>query len=102
MVNENKIRSIHEHKGKQRNARNRSLRKKKTQINENRSIRTENLRRPASNFYTTNVWQDLNWQYGGRYNIKCCSVPCEIQRKRWNGGKQRERKTYEDENEIQQ
>ena len=35
MVNENKIRSIHEHKGKQRNARNRSLRKK-TQINESR------------------------------------------------------------------
>ena len=36
MVNENKIRSIHEHKGKQRNTRNRSLRKKKTQINESR------------------------------------------------------------------
>ena len=36
MVNENKIRSIHEHKGKQRNARNRLLWKKKTQINENR------------------------------------------------------------------
>ena len=36
MVNENKIRSIHEHKGKQRNARNRLLWKKKTQINESR------------------------------------------------------------------
>ena len=36
MVTENKIRSIHEHKGKQRNARNRLLWKKKTQINENR------------------------------------------------------------------
>ena len=36
MVSENKIRSIHEHKGKPRNARNRLLWKKKTQINENR------------------------------------------------------------------
>ena len=27
----------------------------------------------------------------GGYNIKCCSMPCEIQRKRWNGRKQRNR-----------
>ena len=49
------------------------------------------LRRSASLFYTANVWQDLKWQWGRGYNIKCCSVSCETQRKRWNGRKQRNR-----------
>ena len=46
-------------------------------------------------FYTANVWQDLKWQCGGGYNIKCCSVP---------SGKNEEtgERTYEDENEIKQ
>ncbi len=53
------------------------------------------LRRLTSVFYTANVWQDLKWQCGGGYNIKCCSVP---------SGKNEEtgERTYEDENEIKQ
>ena len=35
------------------------------------------LRGLTSVFYTANVWQDLKWQCGGGYNIKCCSVPAD-------------------------